>query len=236
MLGGALLLALMLWRKDNLPPLHDLRVDLAKEPLQRAVAHPAFDTTVDGVTYRIQPLYEYELWGLVVSEHDSSSAADLLHRSWNDNLNVVDLCVIWGDNATRDAYRDIHFSSSPSWCFFETSSSDAYAAFDQTAISNNHLLSDNPTIARKLRTVRIGDQIHFRGYLAEYSHNHGMAFKRGTSTVRTDTGDGACETVYVESVDIMQRGGGPWRVLGWLGAVLFALGIVLWYRAPIQTN
>jgi hypothetical protein len=27
-----------------------------------------------------------------------------------------------------------------------------------------------------LRDVRVGDQIHFRGYLAEYSHHHEFAW------------------------------------------------------------
>jgi hypothetical protein len=236
MVSGLVLLVVALWRKDVLPEPHTVRAELSEEPQQLAVTRAAFDATVNNITYRIQPLYRYELYGVVVSRHDSDSVADLLHRQWNDSLNVVDLCVIWGNNLRTGAYRDINFSSSPSWCFFETRSSEAYAAFDATALSNNHLLTPDPQIVRKLRQARVGDQIHFRGYLAEYSHNHGMAFKRGTSTVRNDTGDGACETVYVEDFEILRAGGGPWRALVWVGAGLLLLGIVGWVRAPVRFN
>jgi hypothetical protein len=36
-------------------------------------------------------------------------------------------------------------------------------------------------------------------------------FFRGSSTVRDDTGDGACETVYVNEFKILQRANPVWR-------------------------
>ena len=114
----------------------------------------------------------------------------------------------------------------------QTSSHEAYEAFDPNALSNNHLLTSNTTLAKKIRTARVGDQVHFRGYLAEYSHNHGFAFKRGTSTVRTDTGNGACETVYVDSFDIIRQGNALWRRLIWVAAFALAAGICAWFLLP----
>ncbi len=186
LLATLLLLAVALWKSDALPPPTELSPALLDEPLQEPVRKPAFATTSQGVTYTVQPLYTYELVGLVVSKHDAKTWWDHLHREWNDNLNVVDLCVVWGNNARNGSYADIHFSSGQFTCNFSTRSDAAYAAFDQTAISNNHLLTDQPAVAKKLRSVRVGDQIRFRGHLAEYAHQHGMDFKRGTSTVRTD--------------------------------------------------
>jgi len=104
-------------------------------------------------------------------------------------------------------------------------------------LSNNHVLTDDPYVAKQLHAVRIGDQIRLRGYLAEYSHNHnGQPFRRGTSTVRNDTGNGACETVFVKSFDLLQRGGGPWRTLYWVAWVMIAIGIVGWFRLPLSTR
>jgi hypothetical protein len=89
-----------------------------------------------------------------------------------------------------------------------------HRVFDPAALSNDHLLTDRPGIARAMRKVRIGDQVRFRGHLAEYSHNHeGRPFSRGTSTVRNDTGNGACETIFVEEFEILRRGGGPWHAI-----------------------
>jgi hypothetical protein len=39
-----------------------------------------------------------------------------------------------------------------------------------------------------------------------------MDFHRGTSTNRIDTGNGACETIYVEDYQILKTGNPFWRV------------------------
>jgi hypothetical protein len=234
---GLLLLIAALTQRHALPAPDRLLKHLLQEPEQLPVPRKPLTTTVGGVTYRIDPLYSYDLHGLVVSRHDSGGWMDYIHREWNDHLNVVDLCVIWGRNAVTGSYRDIDFSSGQFVCYWQTSSQTAYAAFDPSAISNNHLLTDDPRVAKQLRAVRVGDQIRFRGYLAEYSHNHGgQPFQRGTSTVRTDTGNGACETVYVQDIEILRRGGSPWRTLLWVAVALLAIGVIAWFRLPLSAG
>lgn len=236
LLAGVLLIGLALWQKDVLPTARQIRSELLQEPQQTVVEIPPFQTTAEGVIYTIKPLHRYELHGMVVSRHDTSAWWDYLHAAWNDHLNVADLCVVWGNNIRREAYRDIEFSSGQFTCNFFTRSSEAFAAFDQTAISNNHLLSAERAITRRIKDVRIGDQVYLSGYLAEYSHTTGQAFHRGTSTVRTDTGNGACETVWVEDFQIVQRGGGPWHWLLKLGLVLLLAGVVAWWRSPVRAS
>lgn len=70
-----------------------------------------------------------------------------------------------------------------------------------------------------------------RAYLAEYSHHHGMPFKRGTSTVRTDSDNGAYETGYVENFEILQHGGGPWRTLLKIAIGLLVAGMIARFSA-----
>ncbi len=232
LLASGVLLGVALWRGDALPPPAALTPALLDEPVQIPVRRAAYVTSSHGVDYTIQPLYEYELVGLVVSKHDANAWWDYLHRESNDNLNIVDLCVVWGSNARSGAYADIAFSSGQFTCNFSAQSQAAFAAFDQTAISNNPLLTDQPALAKKLRTVRVGDQIRFRGHLAEYSHQHGMNFKRGTSTVRTDSGNGACETVFLDSLEIIKAGGKPWRALVLPAGLALLLGAITWLLLP----
>lgn len=235
--SGVILLAVATWQKTALPSRPGMSPDLLQEPEQVQVSRAAFETTVNGVTYTIQPLYSYHLYGMVVSTHDSKTWWDYIHREWNDHLNVMDLCVVWGNNLRSDNYKEVDYSSGQFVCYFQPKSMEAFQAFDQAALSNNHLLTDNPDIARTIRKVRIGDQVRFRGYLAEYSHNHdGRPFKRGTSIVRTDTGNGACETIYVEEFEILQPGGGPWRALAWVAAIMLAAGVFAWFRLPISSD
>ena len=104
------LLIAALSQRHALPRADLLAESLRQEPEQVQVQHAPLTTTVGGVTYRIDPLYTYDLHGLVVSRHDSTSWTDYLHRESNNHLNVVDLCVIWGRNAISGGYRDMERS------------------------------------------------------------------------------------------------------------------------------
>jgi hypothetical protein len=232
--GSLLLLAVAWWKRTELPQYPLLHAALLKEPEQAPVKRAAFSTTVNGVTYKVQPLYSYDLHGLIVSMHDSKTWWDYLHREWNDHLNVMDLCVVWGENLNRGIYKEMEYWSGQFECFVQAKSADYMRVFDPTALSNNHLLTDKPAVARAVRGVRLGDQVRFRGYLAEYSHDHqGRPFKRGTSTVRHDSGNGACETVYVEDFEIMKRGGGPWRALYWVAVLMLVAATIAWFCLPL---
>ncbi len=236
LVAGASLAAAACWQRDALPPPEQLDPALAQEPLQREIEHAPFDTTVGGVRYTVRPLYSYDLYGLVVSKHDADTWWDYIHAAWNDKLNVTDLCVVWGRNAASGVYRRIEFSSGEFVCYAQTRSSEDWAAFDMTSLSNNHLLADDAHIAKTLTSARVGDQIHFRGYLAEYSHDHGFAFHRGTSITRSDTGNGACETVYATDAEILRAGNRGWRMALWIGFALLAAGVVAWFALPPRAD
>ncbi|MCX6558364.1 MAG: hypothetical protein NTW95_13195, partial [Candidatus Aminicenantes bacterium] len=49
-------------------------------------------------------------------------------------------------------------------------------------------------------------------YLVTYSQPANQ-FMRGTSTVRDDVGDGACETVFVTDFSILQRANRIWQAV-----------------------
>lgn len=234
--SGIVLLAASLWLGHTLPAPAELRPELRNEPLQDATQAPPFQTTVGGVTYTVKPVAEYEIWGLVVSEHDAATWWDWIHQAANDNLNVVDLCVVFAENAATGGYVGLDYSSGSFVCYVQTNSSEKWQRFSMRALSNNHLLADRPAVAARLRNVRIGDQVRIRGWLAEYEHHHGFAFKRGTSLTRDDTGNGACETIYVQDIEVLRAGGGPWRWLRWPAIALIVAGVVLWVRAPFRPS
>lgn len=234
MIGGLLLLAVSWWQRYALPAPAALKPQLVREPVQVPTAVTPFKTTVGGVTYTVKPMYEYELWGLVVSQHDTSTWWNWIHEASHDHLNVMDLCVVFGDNVKTGAYAGLDYSSGQFVCYVQASSTAKWQAFSMSALSNNHLLSDRLSVTSRLRGVRVGDQVRVRGYLAEYSHQHGFAFTRGTSITRSDTGNGACETLYVEELEILARGGGPWRLLYPVAWVMLAAGVAVWLAAPIR--
>ena len=230
--AGAVALALGFGFAGRLPASNELVDAVRAEPQQHAAMTPAFAAHAGKVDYRVAPVADYEISGLVVSRHDAAAWWDWIHRASNDHLNVVDFCMVWGANAADGAYEKMSFSSGQFVCYIETD--DATAAQPQyiRALSNNHLLTEDAAIARQLRKVRIGDQIRISGQLASYSHDAGFAFTRGTSTTRDDSGNGACETVFVRGVDVLRRGPGWPRALQWLGGLLVAAGLLAWIAAP----
>lgn len=221
------------WLMDGkLPARTALDDRLTTEPTQTQTDVPAFDALAGGVRYRITPVFEYDISGLVVSLHHSDAWWDWIHAASNDHLNVVDLCVVWGANAASGAYTRMHFSSGQFVCYFSTEDPSAWRPEYVRALSNNHLLTDDTRVARRLQGLRVGDQIRLRGQLSEYSHNAGFAFTRGTSITRDDTGNGACETIFVREVSLLRRAPAWPRWLFRLGLLLTAASIALWLAQP----
>jgi hypothetical protein len=139
-----------------------------------------------------------------------------MHRLWKDHLNVADLCVVWGHDARDVDLHAFEFSNGEFTCSFRTSSDKDWQSFRLDEISNNHLLTADPSLRARIGEVAPGDHVHFEGYLASYSNRSG--FRRDTSTTRTDTGNGACETTYVTAFDIVDAAPRWWRRLQSAGA------------------
>ncbi len=82
-----------------------------------------------------------------------------------------------------------------------------------------------------------GDHVRLKGVLAEYA-NKNNGFFRGTSTIREDTGNGACETVYLDSFEIINKANRKLRGLHhlskWL-SIIFGLGfLIMFFVAPVR--
>lgn len=224
------------FQQDTLPEPSRLAPELLNEPTQHPVTPQPFKATANGMEYTIHPLFDYEITGLVVSKHNADTWWDWVHSASNDHLNVTDLCVVWGDNARSGSYQNIRFSSGQWTCNFETNSDAAFAAFNQNAISNNHLLTDQPRLRSLLKGVRIGDQIRLSGMLSEYRHQQGMDFFRGTSTVRNDTDNGACETIFVTDAQLIRPAAAHWRWLMGAGLATMLLCVVAGFLRPHRSQ
>jgi hypothetical protein len=210
-LACLLLGILSLFFADSLPQQDEIFSQLYREPVQTQEKLPAaFTVSKNKVTYLVTPLFNYELYGLVVSQHRSDSLLDISHRRWNDYLNIKDLCVVWGKNIRSGVYRQMEFWNRDFTCMCGFPDEKTAALFSPSHLSNNHILCADKETSRRILRVRPGDQVFFKGYLVTYSQPANQFF-RGTSTVRDDTGDGACETVYVTDFKILYRANPVWR-------------------------
>jgi len=217
--------------RSDLPRNVDFRPEVLGEPQQTATKTPPFDAAFNGVDYLVEPEYDYDLAGMVVSfrHHDGKSR---MHFRANDHLNMLDVCVVWGESATSKLLHKIKFWNGIFTCNVKTGDSAAWSAFRMEQLSNNHLISDDKYIRDRVKDIRVGDQIRVRGYLASYGNENGG--KRGTSTTRTDTGDGACETLFVEKFDIIGPATSFWRISMWISLAILAMGLFMHFRRPYR--
>jgi len=226
-------LVVSFWNRNDLPGDIEPVAALHEEPVQTPTDRQPFDVRYADVDYRVEPEFAYDITGLVVSYryHDGNSR---MHALANDHLNMLDVCVIWGSNPANERLREIDFWNGIFTCNFETRDAAAWAAFDVNQVSNNHLISGDERIRDAVRGIHIGDQVRIRGYLAGYSSAGG--YKRGTSTTRTDTGNGACETIYVEDFRMLRAATGYWRISMWVSLALLIAGLVVHFRRPYRPH
>ncbi len=239
-LTSLLALLILYWRKDDLPsPRHYLDLDaIPGPPLQTATDKRPFQTEVAGERYRITPRFDYALEGIVVTTHEADALGDIWHHDkWRDFLNVRDLCVIWGENLRNGVYRDLTFDSDSWTCWTYFPDRATYLRFHPNQLSNNHLLTDDPNLADAILAAEIGDRIRFTGVLAEYA-NLGNGFRRGTSTTRDDTGNHACETVFIDSFQILDKANptarGLYRIAKWVFFISLLGSVVLAFITPVR--
>lgn len=228
-----ILLLVSFFKRNEFPESIDTVDGLNNEPKQSVIQKPVLQVSYGGVEYNVEPQYEYELYGLVVSyrHHNGDS---MLHKLWNDHLNMADVCVVWGKTALSAYLNQFDFWNGQFTCNFKTSSHIAWNSFDQNEISNNHLISNDDVIRQKIKKLNIGDQIRVSGYLSSYRAEGGG--QRGTSTVRTDTGNGACETIFVKEFDIVKSAKNGWRTTMNVSLLGFILSLLIYFLAPFRAH
>lgn len=219
------------FQETGLPSIVEIDPRVTQEPLQTPTNKIEFEARAYGYSYRIKPLYQYKLSGVIVSMRDHTGyKGRRSHRSGN-NINVADICVIWGNNAKNNAYTKMSYRSGDFTCFFKTTNMDTWRQFNPRDLSNNHLLTNNPAVAEAINNAEIGDQITFNGYLVAYGPLNGP-YGRISSTTRDDTGNGACESVYVEDFEIIAKRSKLWLLLLLSGILSLIISFILWWRSP----
>jgi hypothetical protein len=232
MIGSALTLLVAFWNRNDLPGTIDFHPNLKDEPRQRPVDKRPMTVSYAGVDYRVEPLHSYELYGLVVSyrQHDGESS---MHRWSNDHLNMADVCVVWSDTAFSPTLAELDFWNGIFTCNVQTRDSIAWANFKMNQLSNNHLLSADPFIRDRVSDIRVGDQIRLKGSLVRYGAAGGGSM-RGTSTTRDDTGDGACETILVDELEIVVSGVSWWRRTMYVSLLLLVATLAVHFMLPYR--
>jgi len=115
------------------------------------------------------------------------------------DLSPIDLALGWGVMSDSAVLDEIDISQSGRWYHTRYELPPPVDERLMMASSSNmHMIPARKDVEGALKKLRVGDIVDIRGFLVDVDHESGWYWRSSLS--RTDTGDGACELVYVESL------------------------------------
>ena len=144
---------------------------------------------------RITPLASFYVRARVLSVEHYWMGRD-------SDLSPVDLALGWGPMSDQRVVDQLSISQGGRWYRFNARNGRyPLPASDLSAHSANmHMIPSNKDVAARLKALRSGELVVIRGYLVQVEGSGGWTWKSSLS--RTDTGNGACELVWVEDLTV----------------------------------
>ena len=174
------------------------------EPKQTA-AKGGTDFVLSGYNVHADYLYAYDIEALVVhtkNYYGNDIGAKLAPR---------DLALAWGSVAAYNNTIDFHWKQHGRWYFWQVNSYEELAPLGTAndvnrQSANNHLIPASNSVRKSIKKIRTGDHIRLKGYLVNITavDSSGSPYYWNSSVSRSDTGNGACEVMYVTEVSILK--------------------------------
>ena len=186
-------LAWFAYDRMNAPINHPPGVLIAAEPEQTALTSE--DAPFDHDKFHFQPLAHFAL------------DARVLHRKIyrydrQATLVPVDLAVGWGPMSDQAVLDRLEISQSARFFWYQWRRQPPIAPNEIASHATNlHLIPSTSAIAGQCKSLRSGELIHLRGLLVEATGAELGTWRSSLS--RTDTGNGACELVWVEELNLL---------------------------------
>tara|TARA_R110000868_G_scaffold105277_3_gene289561 strand:- start:8559 stop:9080 length:522 start_codon:yes stop_codon:yes gene_type:complete len=116
-------------------------------------------------------------------------------------LSPTDLALGWGPMADPEVLRHISISQRNRWYFWRAEPLPIERRQIETHSANMHLIPANPAVASILAQLKAGQHIRLSGQLVKVEGDDGYNWVSSLS--REDTGDGACELIWVEQLAVL---------------------------------
>ncbi len=147
------------------------------------------------LSVKIKFLARYKIKGLVVARQLSGDAI-----SW---LSAADVGIAWGKMADPEVNQYMRYSQRGRWLYYHPQRGLPVSShYMQLHTSNTHVLTDSNSMMNVVKNLEPGDNIVFDGYLVKVSSKmkRGFSLPWKSSLTRKDTGNGACEIMYIERI------------------------------------
>jgi len=113
-------------------------------------------------------------------------------------LSPVDFALGWGPMSYSKVLEAFSIQQRDRWYFWSAKRMPISAAAVISHSANMHMIPADPLVEKRLLAVKPGQILDLRGMLVQADGADGWHWVSSLS--RTDTGDGSCEVVWVESV------------------------------------
>ncbi len=160
------------------------------EPIQRPVDNPP---ALERNGYRIEPLHRFDIEARVLS-------ASTYRLDREADLAPVDLALGWGRMSDSAVIDRLSISQTARFYFWRTEAFPIPRREIETHSANMHMIPASTSIESRLKDVSRGQIVRISGYLVEASASDGWKWR--SSLTRDDTGQGACELIWVEELSV----------------------------------
>ncbi len=187
--SGVLLTAFLVL--SDIPVTHEPGVLAPNAPIQGQAKEGLMFMHDD---YVIQPLATFDIKARVLSRKRY-----LMGRE--TELAPIDLALGWGQMSDEQILENFSISQSGRWYWWRA---DPLPIIRQEVIrssANMHLIPADDYVKRQIKKVRRGSIVQFTGYLVEVKGDDGWRWRSSLS--REDSGNNACELVYVQDFQIL---------------------------------
>jgi len=162
---------------------------LLHEPAGLPLSNPDGSLQLDD--YRIIPLAAFSLEARVLGRED-------YHFDRGAALAPTDLALGWGPMADPQVLEKIRIRQSNRWYHWQVDSFPIPRREIEIHSANMHMIPANAAVAATLAGLGTGQRVHLSGQLVRVEGRDGFTWSSSLS--REDTGDGACELVWVEQL------------------------------------
>lgn len=140
--------------------------------------------------YRITPLARFDVEARVLSRENYRFDREAA-------LSTTDLMLGWGRMSDQAVLDRLDISQSGRFGWWRVRDFPIPRREIETSSANVHTIAANSAIARRIAAIRRGQVVHLSGYLVRADAGNWYWI---SSLTRDDTGAGACELLFVESV------------------------------------
>ncbi len=144
--------------------------------------------------YTIIPLYSFTLEAKVLAKKS--------YRDSFGDIAPIDIALGWNQMSDESVLKNIKISQRGRWYYWKTPQFPIPRKNIETSSANMHLIHANDEVKKAIAAAKKGQIIKLQGELVRVKKEGETVWL--SSTTRNDTGDGACEVIYVRSFKIVE--------------------------------